>query len=172
MPRLLSAKVIFYLTLLLILDFCLMPIFRVGSVQPVLLYLMIPYASFQWHWEKTVPLAVIVGLFRDLTGVLPLGVETAALVGVTFLLDGVVQKIDRNAPITQLFLSFFYLSGVFFGGFILSGLIRGEQIMNANMFFGLLGSALMTAVAMPFFFYLTARWFFDKTAIKQYELFR
>ncbi len=172
MPRLLSAKVIFYLLILLAADFCIMPILRFSSVQPVLIYLMIPYAAFQWHWEKTVPMAIAVGILRDLTGVLPLGVETVVLVGISFLLDGIVQKIDRNSPLTQLVLTFLFLLGAFSGSFMLSGFLAGPQSLTANMLFGLVGSALLTAVMMPAAFYFTARWFFDKSTIKQYELFK
>lgn len=171
MPRIFSARVIFYLLFLLVLELSVLPFFRIGVFQPVLLYLMVLHAAFQWGWEKTVPMAVAVGILRDLTGSHSFGLETVALVAASSLLDLLVQKIERDSQVTKIgigFLFVFFVSNlvVLFSGF----LGRGEGI-SGYAFWVSAGTAFYSAAILPVFFFVTGRLFHDRMALKQYELF-
>ena len=79
MPRILSTKVILHLCFLLLLDWVFFAPFRGGFFQPVLLYLVILYAGFEWHWRHALRFALAVGFLRDALSTQPLGVETTVL---------------------------------------------------------------------------------------------
>ena len=170
MPRLRSGKVIFTLFFLLTADFCLVPLAHL-PVPPVFLYLLIPYAAFRWHWEKTVPLAIAIGLLRDLAGSQPLGAETAALAAVSAGLDFLILKIDRGSFLMQFAACFLFIFLVMALTLILSGFLGSAAGLSWKSLGIALGAALSTAAAMPFFFYLNALWFRERVSLKQYELF-
>ncbi len=168
MPRILSGKVIGFLFLLLLLELCFLPALHL-PVQPVLLYLVIPYAAFQWRWEKTVWLAMGVGLMRDLTGSQPLGTETLVLSLAAAGLDFFVLKIERRMFLMRVITTFLFVFSVTLLSLILSGFL-GSSISWFHLGTAL-RTALATAVFMPIFFSLAGFWFRDTGSLKQYELF-
>ena len=172
MPRLFSSKVIFYLFFLLVLDVCVMPMIHFGSARPVLLYLMIPYAALEWHWQKTLAMALAVGILRDLTGSHPMGSETTVLLAASLALDLMVQKMDRESTLMRLGLTFVLVFGVAVLTLFLSNLVGISAPVSWPALWVSLGMAAATTCVMPFFFYATAWWFHDRSLFKQYELFR
>jgi len=172
MHRVLSPSVLIYLFLLLILDFCVTPVFKIGTAQPFLLYSMVPYVAFQWRRPNILGIALLVGLLRDAAGSRLFGVETASVVMAALLLELAVQKVDRESMISRCGLMFLFIV-VQTGISLMLLAFLGFQIPWTWYTLGACaGSAFYTMAAVPFFFFLTARWFGDRVPFKQYELFR
>ncbi len=171
MPRIFSGRVILYLLLLLIADLTITPFFQIGSARPVLQYLMVLYAAFQWDWKKAVPMAFAVGILRDLTNSPWLGAETMSLVLAALLLDFWAQKMVREIFGLRLLIGFVFLVCALFLNFIVSGLVSETVAFSWYDTMTILGTALYTVLLAPFFFWLTAKWFHDRFLLKQYELF-
>ena len=172
MPRLFSGKVIIYLLASLILDLSFMPVFRFGMVQPVLLYLVVLFAAFEWEWFKAVRIAFAAGMLRDLTGTLPLGVETCVLVTASFVLGYVIQKIERNSIFMRCLISAGYVFAVTLTAFIISAFLGFPYHLSWHVLNGALTTGLGTAVLAPIFFTFSRRWFHQQvSSLKQYELF-
>lgn len=171
MPRLFSAKVIFYFFLLAVLDGTVMPVFQIHHVYPSMLYLFVCYAAFNWGMSKTVSVAFWAGILRDLLGGGLIGVEAGILVTLGLALDFLVQKMERALPGIYFIITFLF---VFFAGVLrlLAG-YAGE--LPPSLAGGYLGSialtALYTTALLPFFSFVTDKWFGHSSA-KQYELFR
>ncbi|MBI3306786.1 MAG: rod shape-determining protein MreD [Candidatus Omnitrophica bacterium] len=170
MPRIFSGKVILYLIILVALDMSLRPMIRLWDAGPIFIYLMIPYAVFQWERSRALTLAAFIGVFRDLTGTHPLGLETIVLVLFTFLFDLLAQKVERNFNFIRVAGTFLFVfcvltvlavAACFFGGDAAFGYPAGVVFVTA----------FYTGCLAPLFFNLTARWFHDRLPLKQYELF-
>jgi rod shape-determining protein MreD len=172
MPRILSGRVVLYLVFLLVLDLSVTPLIRVGGFRPILQYLVILYAAFQWGWEKTIPMAIGVGILRDLTSSQILGLETVSLVFVAFLLDLLVQKIERDIFFLRVLAVFLFVFSVLMMNLILSNFLTDIPRFSWYEIGIAVGTSLYTAAVMPLFFYGTRYWFHDRTFLKQYELFR
>ncbi len=172
MPRILSGRVIVYLLILLILDLAIAPFFRIGFLKPALGYLMILYATFQWGMKKTIPVALAVGLSRDLANSQHFGVETFSCVTAAVLLELVIQKIERTALFFRFFISFVFILMIQVVNFTLSYSVAGGSHFFWNSLGIGLGTAIYTCALLPVFFYLTAWWFQDRLPVKQYELFK
>ena len=172
MPRLGSGKVIGYLLLLLVIDVCLAPALGAGVLHPMFLYLMIPYAAFEWHWNSTLATALFIGVFLDLAGSHPLGVQTSVLGAASFALDFAVLKIQRDSLVMRMVTVFIFTGGVLFSSLVLSAFLGTPEKMTGIMILQGLGTAFATAALTPVFFFLTSRLFRDRRiASKQYELF-
>ncbi len=171
MPRLSSAKVIFYFLLLAALDGSVMPALQVRSVYPSLLSLFICYAAFEWGSPKTVYVAFWAGLLRDLLGGGLIGLEATLLVVLALALDFLVQKMERQLPGVYFLITFLF---VFFAGFLRLLVSYGGEL-PASLVWGYLGmiamTALYTSALLPLFNFLTNRWF-GRSSTQQYELFR
>jgi cell shape-determining protein MreD len=148
-----------------------MPLLAVGMVKPVSLYLMLLYVSFEWHWERTFALALLIGLIRDGVGSHPFGVETTVLCLVSVGLDFVVRKIERKAWMMRFALTFLYLFLVFTGVLIVSGLLGYRNFVTWTALGLCFQTAVYTTLGMPFFFFFTSRWFARRQVVRQYELF-
>ncbi len=172
MHRVLSARVIGYLILLTVIDFTILPLFRIGSVQPILAYLLVLYVTFQWGWQKTVPIALAVGLVRDLTGGQYFGFETVALLYNSILLDLVARHIGRDSWLLKISAAFFFIFCVQMLHIILLSIFTQLTYVSWYWCGQTLASAMYTALTVPIFFYFTARWFGDRMIMKQYELFQ
>lgn len=170
MPRILSAKVIFYLIFLTVMDGTIMPVLRIGPVYPSFLCLWVCYTAFQWGHGKTVYIAFWAGLARDFLGVGPVGMEATILVALALILDFLVQKMEREFPGMYLMLTFLF---VFFAGVFRLILGYPDEIPAEILgnYLGLIAlTALYTSVLLPVFSFLSDRWF-GSSSIKQYELF-
>ncbi len=171
MPRIFSGKVILYFFLLLVADLCWSPWIAVGGAQPVFLYLMVVYSAFQWGAWRSVPVAIVAGLARDLTGSLDLGVETLVLFISTLVLDFLVQKLDRESQLVRMIAAFLFVFWVLLELAYCSSFFGMKLPVTGHALLGILTTALYTAVWTPVFFGVTSRWFHDRTPMKQYELF-
>jgi len=172
MHRILSARVLSYLFLLLIVDFCLVSVIRIGEARPIFLYMMIPYTALQWHRQSTLGVALTVGLLRDSVNTSLFGLETVSLLMAAALFDLVAQKVDREAVLIRcgLTFAFVFVHAIIF--LILSTFL-GFHIPWTWYTLGVsFSSACYTAALAPLFFFLSARWFHDRAAFKQYELFK
>jgi len=179
MPRIFSGKLIsifsgratLYLLLLLTLDITVTPLFRLGDNRIFLSYLMVVYAAFQWGGRTIIPMAVAVGVARDLVSTQSLGIETLSLVLTSALLYLRIQKIEREWWWLRILTAFLFILCVSVISMIMSSFLTGT-LPNFWYYSSVaLGSSIYTAVVTPVFFYLTARWFRDHVAFKQYELF-
>ena len=171
MPRLISSRGFFYFMMILVADLVFMPIFRIGSFQPSLLYLAVVYAALEWHWRRAVPTAIAAGLARDFLGSGPFLVETLALLIASVGLSVLVQKIERGTIWMRFTTAFLFIFVVLLLNFFLAGLLgRGTQTFSHSITLSA-GTALWTSFWMPIFFYLSGRWFHDHVTLKQYELF-
>lgn len=171
MPRIFSGRVILFLASLLIFDLTLAPLFRVGSVKPILLYLALLHAAFHWDSQKILPMALAVGLLRDLAGSHPFGLETALLVAAALALEFFVQQIDRHSLLMRLgfafvFIFFVNLSHLAFASFL--GMSYGLSSHGLSV---ALGTAFTTAAFLPALTWMASRWFGERVPLKQYELF-
>ena len=172
MPRVLSGRVILYLLTLLVLDLAIVPFFRIGFAQPSLGYLMILYATFQWDIRKTIPVALAVGLLRDLVNSPWFGMEMLSCAAAGFLLESVIQKIERTALLFRFLISFVFILLIEILNLLLSNSLSGNSTGPGIRFGMVVGSALYSCALLPGFFYLTAWWFQDQLPVKQYELFK
>ena len=171
MPRLLSAKVILYFILLAVLDGSVMPAFQIRSAYPSLLCLFICYAAFEWGTAKTVYVAFWAGLLRDLWGGGLIGLDAILLAVLAPALDFLIQKTERQLPGIHFIITFLF---VFCAGALrLLTSYAGELPPSfVGNYLGIITvTALYTTALLPFFNFLTDRWFGHSTA-KQYELFR
>lgn len=166
-PRLLS---LVFITLLI--DLTVSPLFSVGSARFFAGYLLVLYATFAWGWQKTIPVAIMVGLSRDFLSTDTLGFETFALAAASFLLDFLVRKMQRELLWLRLILAFLFVLCVQSIQIILSVSLQDIAFSGQFAFGVILGSAFYTALMLPLFFYGAAWWFHDRTFSKQYELFR
>ena len=171
MRRVFSLGVVAYLILLLLLELCWLPFAAGNPWRIALLYLMILYAAFEWNARFLIPLAGLIGLFRDLTGSLPFGTETLALFSSAWALRLVVPKIERGLLLVRLLTAFVYLATVplLIAGF--SGVLGGPAPLAGSRLGVIIGSALLSTAVLPLFFYMTGRWFGERSVLKQYELF-
>lgn len=171
MSRSITGKVILYVLILLGIDICIAP--SLGLFRPVLTYLWIVYVAFHWPTQEVLPSAVLAGILRDLSGTLPLGVETVSLAVLSGLLIFFLRKFQRDVFLMQwivgsVFIFIIMLFDVFFSGFLSPG--------YPVTFYALLSCftvALTSALVMPVFFFITGRWFHKESVSlkKQYELF-
>ena len=171
MPRLVSAKVIFYFLLLAVLDGSVMPAFQIHSAYPSFLYLFICYAAFEWGSRKTVYVAFWAGLLRDFLGGGLIGLDAILLVALAPALDFLVQKMERQLPGMYFIITFLF---VFCAGALRLLVSYGGELPPSlvGMYFGMITMiALYTTALLPLFSFLTNRWF-GHSATKQYELFR
>lgn len=171
MPRLASAKVIFYFFFLVVLDGSVLPAFQIHSVYPSFLYLFICYAAFEWGSSKTVFVAFWAGLLRDFLGGGLIGLEACLLVALALALDFIVQKMERQLPGIYFIITFLF---VFCAG-ALRLLVSYTGELPISPIWTYLGTITMTALYtsafLPIFNFLTNRWF-GRSTTKQYELFR
>lgn len=171
MPRLVSAKVIFYFFFLAVLDGSVMPAFQIRSVYPSFLYLFICYAAFEWGSSKTVFVAFWVGILRDLLGGGLIGLEASLLVALALALDFLVQKMERQLPGVYFIITFLF---VFCAG-VTRLLVSYSGEMPVSLGWAYVGmiamAALYTSALLPVFNFLT-NWWFGHSTTKQYELFR
>ena len=171
MPRLTSAKVIFYFLFLAVLDGSVMPAFQIHSVYPSFLYLFICYAAFEWGGTKTVYVAFWAGLLRDLLGGGLIGLEATLLVALALALDFLVQKTERELSGVYFVITFVF---VFCAG-ALRLLVSSRGELPLSLLGGYLGmiamTALYTSALLPVFNFITDRWL-GHASTRQYELFR
>ena len=172
MPRLFSAKVILYLCLLILLDWAFLAPFRSATFQPVLIYLVIPYAAFEWHWRQALRLSLIVGVLRDVLSSQPLGVETAVLFTAALAIGFFVQKIERRSWIMRILAGFIFVYGVSLLVLVISNLLGFSHQSLWECFALSWAGALSTVIFLPVFFYATSMWFGEKFSLRQYELFK
>jgi rod shape-determining protein MreD len=169
MPRLFSGKVILYLLILLILDICLMP--ALGAFRPILTYLWILYIAFHVPSE-ILAAAVLTGIFRDLFGSQPLGIETAGLVAVSSGLLFFMQKLEREFfPMRMAGAMIFVFSALLMNLTLASFLSPTPQFSFAAVG-ACFASAFISGLIMPVFFFITDFGFKDSVRnLRQYELF-
>ena len=172
MPRILSTKVILWLGFLLLLDWSFLPPFKSGFFQPVLLYLMILYTAFEWHWRHALRFAFAIGFLRDVLSTQPLGVETTVLFAVTLALCFFVQKIERRSVIMRGLVGFIFIFAVSLFVLVLSNLLGFAGHALWQCFAIAASMAFSTVLFLPVFFYAAGRWFGEKVFLKQFELFK
>ncbi|MDD5670666.1 MAG: hypothetical protein PHN49_03400 [Candidatus Omnitrophica bacterium] len=172
MPRIFSGRVILFLILLLTFDVTVTPIFRFGDVQFFLTYLLVLYATFQWGWQTTIPMAILVGLMRDFLGTQSLGIETCSLLFASILLYLLVQKIERESLSLRMMITFIFVFCTLLVNLFLSNYLSGAMNVTWYHLAVAFGSALYTVLIMPVFFHVSAKWFHDSAVLQQYELFR
>ena len=170
MPRFFSLKIIFYLCLLLILDVCLMPHF--GIFRPVLTYLWVLFVAFNAP-AGIFPAALLAGGLRDLVSSQPLGVETASLVIASVGLVYVMRKLEHGFFPVRLVVGVAFVFCGMLLNLLLSGFLFSTVPVSWEMIFSCFASAVVSAVAIPLFFYVTGKWFREgeDRGLKQYELF-
>lgn len=170
MPRLVSAKVIFYFFLLAILDGAVVPAFQIHSAYPSFLYLFVCYAAFKWGPPKTVYVAFWAGIFRDFLGGGLIGLEASFLVLLAMALDFLVQKMERQLPGIYFIMTFLF---AFCAGALKLGAGCAGELPSSLIwkYLGMIAvTALYTSALLPLFNFLTNRWF-GRSSAKQYELF-
>lgn len=144
-----------------------------GLFRPAATYLWVLYVAFRWPAKELLPTAVFVGILRDLTGSLPLGVETASLAAVAASLIFLLQKFQRDSFLIQWMAGAFFVLAVSLSNLFLSAFLGYGTSLNGFSFLSCLGVSAATASIMPVFFWLTSRWFYRETngLKRQYELF-
>ena len=171
MHRLFSPRVILYTAILLTLDMTLVPLFRIGDSRFVLGYLLVVYAAFQWGWNRAVPTALFIGVLRDLLSTGMMGLETFSLFLSSLSLAFVSMKVQRESLLLRFFAAAGFVLTAVLIQLLLSGFLTGIQYDYGYYLSITLGSAIYTGLAVPVFFFISAKWFGDHLAIKQYDLF-
>lgn len=162
MPRILSAKSLIYLWMLLVLETTVFPVLFGPFLRPALLYLMVVYAAFEWHWTRALPMAVLAGGVRDLAAFQPLGMETAALAVASLGLAFFVQKIQTSSLAVRGVGTFLFIFWALLLSGILGRIFKAPASMTWNALVAYAGIALVTTLVMPLFFALTSRWFEER----------
>jgi rod shape-determining protein MreD len=161
------------LLVLLCLDLTVAPLIQVLGAQPLFLYLVILYVAFYWPGAKLLPLAGLVGALRDLTTSPVAGIETAAVVLMTFFLHWAVQKMDRQSLLVKETAAFLFVLGI--ESIIATGAAQfdGHPVFTMT-WRSVLISSVYTALISPLFFFLMSILFDDRERSyrQQYELFR
>ena len=170
MSRVVTRSLILYLVLLVVLEMTLVRFFKVRNAVPLLVYLMVLYASLEWGWKTTIPVALCAGLLRDLAASGPFGVETSSLILASLVLDLLVQKIEHGLTAFRMAIAFLFIFCALALNYAFA-LVLGSRSAFAWQDVGALtGSALYSALVYPFFFYATAFWFQNRR-LRQFELF-
>ena len=158
MPRLFSAKVLTLILIALLLDMSVFPWIFPGFFRPVLSYLLIPYVAFEWHWNRTIPVALLIGFARDLVSVQFFGIETVSLFCAALGLNFFVQKISINAFSVKMLGSFFFVFFAVFFNFTIHACLNFD-IHFFHSFLVSFITALATTLLIPFFFVFGRHWF-------------
>ena len=171
MSRSFSGKIILVVLFLMGVDICWAS--AAGAFRPVATYLWVMYVAFHWPAKELLPTAIFVGILRDLTGSLPLGVETVSLAAMAASLIFLLQKFQRDSFLIQWIIGIFFVLAVSLSNLFLSAFLGSGTSLTWFSFLSCLGASVATALIMPLFFWLTSRWFYrETTALKrQYELF-
>ena len=169
MPRLISAKVLGYFLILAVLDVSVIPAIHLGAARPILLYLVVIYAGFEWHWTKTLPVTVGVGLVRDFLSSQLFGIEAASLVTVSFGFNFFIQKVQTSGLGVRMVGTFLFVFLTLNLTIILQDLLGKELSLTGALLSSYFLSALLTALLMPFFFMLTRRWFQERHPLRSYS---
>ena len=96
MPRIFSFKVALLVLFLFMIEVSVLPVHALESPRPVLTYLFVLYVGFEWHWKKTLPAALLIGILRDGVTLQPLGAETVALLIASLGFNLYVQKVQAG----------------------------------------------------------------------------
>lgn len=155
----------------LVADICLMPTFRFGYAQPVLLYLFILYSAFKWDAEKTVWLSFIIGVLRDFSGAHSVGIEMLSLLSCSLVLIYFIPKMDRDSWIVRLSIAFLYLFASQLMILMCSGMLLKAVEFSRDTWGSAFRTSLLSAALFPLVFWLMQKWFGDRMPIRQYELF-
>lgn len=172
MYRTLSGRVIFYLFFLLVVDLSVTPLIEVSGVRPLLSYLVILYVAFEWHWPRTFPIALFIGLLLDAVSSHPFGIQTVSLAAMSFVLDFLIYNVEHQSWTMRLLLTFLFvfLSTIIVWG--LSSLLSDQGAVSWYSVVLCFQTAVYTTLITPVFFSFTSRWFSKRSVvIKQYELF-
>lgn len=170
-PRVFSFKVIGYLIFLYVLDATLMPALKIGIFQPSLLYLMILYAAFKWHWRTIIPVSILIGIMNDFMSTTYWGIETLILGASAYVLFLFVRKIERYSMMMRVATTFVFILIVLMLKLIAEGIAEELTEISWIVLLDVFGMALASALVLPLFFYLSSFWFRDSSRLKQYELF-
>ena len=172
MPRIFSTKIILCFLALLLLDWIFLPPLKNGFFQPILLYLIVLYAGFEYSWRHALRFAFAVGFLRDALSTQPLGVETAVLFSATLALAFFVKKVERNSFTMRLFVGFFYIFSVNFFVLVLSSLLGFVGHSLWKCFTLAVSTGFSTVLFLPLFSTLMEKGLGEKMPRTQYELFR
>lgn len=171
MHHFVSARLLIFLALLLVLESSLSPFFLVLKGRPDLLSLLVLDYAFSWSWEVVPFFALFIGLLRDFIGGHLFGIETAAFALTGFLLSLGIQKLDRENSWVRLGICLVF---VFLTESLSLGLGRWLET-SKNLSWELMASVILTtiytAALAPGFFWISNRWFRRHPVLKQYELF-
>lgn len=171
MFRVLTARLSVCMILFLVLDIVVRPHIAIAGFAPIFLYALVIYTAFEWDVKRSLMTAGFVGVLRDLTGYHPLGAETITLVGMTFLLNLLLLKIDRQSAFTRFVLAFILVHMTLLLNLFWIAIFESSQFAPAAPMRVAFGTALVTAVASGILSPFMRRWFRDRSSIKQYELF-
>jgi rod shape-determining protein MreD len=144
---------------------------RIGNARPVLIYLMMIYAAFEWHWERTAGLALVIGVLRDAVSAHPFGIEMTVLVLTSFVLDFVIHKIERHSWMMRLAVAGVFVLTVLLAQILLSVFLGSAKTITWQTGAVCFDSAVYTTLCVPPFFYFTSKWFSRRPIARQYELF-
>lgn len=171
MPRLVSKRLAFLITVLLILEYFFSSISLPFGARIDFLFLLILDCAFFGEWERVPFLALTVGLVRDFAGGHLFGIQTLSLTLTGLLLYGGVQKLERDNLWVQMAVS---LCFIVLTEILSISMGRGMEA-SKGLSFELIGSIFWTTLitgmlARPFFWF-SNRWFQRTPFLKQYELF-
>ncbi len=168
----LRLKIAFLFLSLLALDLCFAPVIQISGARPIFSFLLVAYVVFQWDSKRVLPIAVAVGLARDILGGGVFGVEMLALICWGCFLDGVAHKIEREFPGIYFSLMAFFCFCVLLTAFVLDALLGKVSWLTGAHLKVILGSSFYTALFLPLFYQIADFLFKPHAELRQYELFR
>lgn len=171
MFKLISPKLIFCLLSFFILDVCVFPAFRIQGAQPYLLYVLVVYSAFKWPWQRTLAVAFLAGLLRDIAGVHALGVETAVVLMNAFGLILFSHKMVRDNLVNRLLATFFFVFVTSLTSLVFTSLLQNPQWMSWHAIGMIVLIAAFSSLVTPLVFAVISRLFNDEPVIKQMGLF-
>ena len=172
MRRLLSARLLILVVILLALEYTFSPFFYLLRGRIDLLYLLILDYAFFWSWERVPFFALLMGLLRDFIGGHMFGIETVSLTVTGLLLSLGTQKLERESFLIRLGLSLLFVLLTETLSLSLGSWLETSQGLSFDLMGSVFWTTIYTTALAPIFFRLTNHWFKRTSFLRQYELFR
>lgn len=172
MYRIFSKKLIALLVVLLAADISAAPYLGWGAARPSFLFLALCFFAFESGWHAVLPLALVTGLLRDVTGGPMPGLETFILAALVYLLDRSGRNVTSSSVTVRMGAAFLFIAAVnliglaalsIFGRFVTFSFFNISLCLKA---------ALLNALFYPLLHYFAKRVFSRRKRFHQYELFR
>lgn len=172
MRRFVTARLLIFAALLLILQYAFSPFFLLLKGRVDLLYLLVLDYAFSENRNRVPFFALAVGFLRDFLGGHLFGIETLSFTVTGLLLYFGTLKLERESYAIRLGMAFLFIFITETLSFCLGSGVETTEGASWNLLGSVLLTTIYTTAVAPAFFWLSDRWFKREPVWKQYELFQ